>query len=87
MASFSLGLESFRYGGFDLSLAAGLKVVQAGVKLSGSRVGGAVAPTVNFDETVPVPYLGATVNARLSEYWRFESNVKYLDLSLLVILL
>lgn len=77
-----LGWNRSDTGGFDLSLAAGLKVVQAGVKLSGSRIGGAVAPTVNFDETVPVPYLGATVNARLSEYWRFESNVKYLDLSL-----
>ena len=68
-------------GGFDLKLAVGLKVVQAGVKLTGTRLGG-VTPTVNFDETIPIPYAGLSGNARLSKYWRFEADVKLLDLSL-----
>ncbi len=75
------GLNRADAGGFDLKLSAGLKVVQAGVTLRGTRAGG-VAPTVNFDEIIPVPYVGLSGSARLSEYWRFETDVKYLDLSL-----
>ena len=75
------GLNRSDTGGFDLKLAVGLKVVQAGVKLSGTRAGIA-APTVNFDETIPVPYVGFSLNARLSDTWRLETDLKYLDLSL-----
>jgi hypothetical protein len=77
---------AYRWGSFGgdmalMKLQVGLKVVDAGVNLSGTRLGGAVAPTVNFEETIPIPYLGFAGDIKLKDAWRFSSSFKYLDLS------
>ena len=77
---------AYRWGslGGDLALMIlqfGLNVVDAGVNLSGTRLAGGAAPTVNFEETIPIPYLGFSGDIKLKESWRFASSLKYLDLS------
>lgn len=78
MASF--GWDRPDTGGFDAKFSTGIKLIQAGLTLSGKR-GNGQAPKVQFDEKIPVPYLGVNANLRLSGHWRLDSNVKYLDLS------
>lgn len=68
-------------GGFDFKFTTGIKLIQAGVSLSGTR-GNGLAPKVNFDEKIPVPYVGFAANFRVSGHWRLDTGLKYLDLDL-----
>lgn len=73
------GWDKSGTGGFDAKFLVGVQVVDAAVKIQGSRAGVAVANS-NFSETVPIPYIGFEGNVKVQDHFRLEVSHKRFDL-------